>query len=178
MRLFTAIDLPQDVRQTIDELLSKLRPLAKITWTRAGNLHVTTKFIGEWPEEQLERMKHALAGIPKTGTIDVAIRGIGWFPNDRHPRVLWTGVEASARLKTLAQVTDEAVHAIGAAKEARDYSPHLTLARIRDHAPLDALKRALAKLESTEFGRFQVEQFFLYLSKGGRYTKLAEFSLT
>ena len=177
MRLFTAIDIPQPVRESIDEVLNRLRPLAKIGWTRTDNLHVTTKFIGEWPEERLDQMTQALREVGKTGAIEIAIRGIGWFPNDRHPRVLWTGVDAGADLKALARSIEDAVFAIGVAKEDRDYSPHLTLARIRERVPLEALKRALAPLESNEFGSFRAGEFYLYLSQGGRYTKLAGFPI-
>ena len=49
MRLFTAIDLPADVRDRLDKLIARLRPLARINWSPPENLHITTKFIGQWP---------------------------------------------------------------------------------------------------------------------------------
>jgi 2'-5' RNA ligase len=199
MRLFTAIDLPESIEAHLADLIARLRPLSgaahhssdeKLSWTRAGNLHVTTKFIGEWPEQRLEEMKRALRSVGSPGAIAITIRGIGWFPNARNPRVLWAGVQAGEHLQALAQATDAAVHSIGVAKEDRDYAPHLTLARIRERVPpresqrgsqggaLDALRAAAAELESTEFGGFRAIAFYLYLSAGGRYTKLAEFGLT
>ncbi|HLW76211.1 MAG TPA: RNA 2',3'-cyclic phosphodiesterase [Bryobacteraceae bacterium] len=177
MRLFTAIDIAPAVRENLEALLAKLKPLARIGWTRVDNLHVTTKFIGEWPEEKLDEMKRALAAAARSGPIEIAIRGVGWFPNHRHPRVLWTGVDAGSALEALAHSTEDAAHSIGVAKEDRQYSPHLTLARIRERVSLDALQRALAPLEAHEFGAFRAEHFYLYLSQSGRYTKLTEFAL-
>ncbi len=140
------------------------------------NLHITTKFIGEWPEAKLDKMTRALAAVKPTVAVDVAIRGMGWFPNARNPRVLWAGVEADEKLKQLAAATEGAVHELGVEKEDRAYSPHLTLARIRERVPLDKLKGAIDNLPSTDFGSFRASAFYLYLSAGGRYTRLAEFS--
>jgi 2'-5' RNA ligase len=191
MRLFTAIDLPENVEAHLADLIARLRPLSgaahgpndkKLSWTRAGNLHVTTKFIGEWPEQRLEEMKRALRSVGSAGPIAITIRGIGWFPNARNPRVLWAGIQAGEPLQSLAHATEAAVHSIGVAKEDREYSPHLTLARIRERVPqrssLDPLRAAATELESAEFGGFRAIAFYLYLSAGGRYTKLAEFGLT
>jgi len=178
MRLFTAVDIPTEVKHNLQALLDRLRPLAKLSWTRADNLHVTTKFIGEWPENRLEEMKRALESVGSPGAIDIAIRGIGWFPNARNPWVFWAGVHAGAPLESLAHATEAAVHALGVPKEDREFAPHLTLARIKDRVPLDDLRRAIAELESTDFGSFRPPSFCLYSSAAGRYTKLAEFALT
>ena len=178
MRLFTAIDIPADVKAALATLLDRLRPLAKLSWIPVEKLHITTKFIGEWPEDRLEDMKHALAGVGSPGAIQVCISGIGWFPNARNPRVLWAGVHADESLKSLASATDAVVNAIGVAREDREYSPHLTLARIRERAALGALRTAIDSLGPAEFGSFLATEFHLYLSAAGKYTKLAQFGLT
>jgi len=178
MRLFTAIDISPEVRGKLGELLARLRPLGKLSWTTADRLHVTTKFIGEWPEERLEEMKRTLASVGSPGPVGIEIRDLGWFPNPRHPRVFWAGVHGGEALQDLARATEDAVHRIGVAREERDYSPHLTLARIRESVPLDALRDEIEALGSTNFGGFSAPLFYLYLSRAGRYTKLADFSLT
>lgn len=176
MRLFAAIDLPEEVRNHLRSLLDRLKPLARINWSPVENLHITAKFIGEWPEARLDEMKRALAAIPRGGAIEISIRGLGWFPNDRRPRVLWAGVEGGESLTKLARTTEQAVAALGVPVENRIFSPHLTLARIREAVPLDALRSALANT-TTDFGSFRATDFFLYLSAGGKYTRLAAFSL-
>ena len=86
MRLFTGLDVPYEMRRNLELLLHLLKPKAKIAWSPMDNLHVTTKFIGEWPEERLDELKGALSAVPKPGELKIAIRGLGWFPNPHHPR--------------------------------------------------------------------------------------------
>ena len=74
MRLFTALDLPADVVSNLEELLRRLKPRAKIQWTRPENLHITLKFIGEFPDERLDELKQALSNVPQHGAIGVSIR--------------------------------------------------------------------------------------------------------
>jgi RNA 2',3'-cyclic 3'-phosphodiesterase len=178
MRLFTAIDLPGEVLQNLEDLLAKLRPTARIQWVPAANLHITTKFIGEWPDARLDELKTALAELPPRAAIHVEIRRVGFFPNPHSPRVFWSGIEALG-LEALAADTDQAAAALGIASEARAFSPHLTLARIKERLDLQPLREAIAGLPSLDFGRFAAPGFFLYLSKlrpiGSVYTKLREY---
>jgi 2'-5' RNA ligase len=177
MRLFVAIDIPVDVKDNLRALLDRFKPLAKLNWSPVDNLHITTKFIGEWPETRLDEMKTALPAVSAPGPIDIEIRGLGWFPNPRHPRVFWAGVEGSEPLGNLARVTEQATAKLGVPVEERPYSPHLTLARIRNPVPLHSLREAVSTHESQSFGRFRASAFYLYLSAGGRYTRLKEFAL-
>lgn len=180
MRLFAAIDIPDDLKDALRSFVSRLRPTAKITWSPVANLHVTTKFIGEWPAERLDELKSALASVAVTGAFDIAVKGIGWFPNQRRPRVFWAGVEGGEPLRNLARATEQAVAPLGVPVEERAYSPHLTLARIRETVSLDRLHETLQSLPAScgfDFGSFRATHFFLYLSAGGKYTQLAGFPL-
>jgi len=173
MRLFTAIDPPGETMEKLDRFVARMRPLAKLRWSPAANLHITTKFIGEWPEARLDDMKSALGGV-RCAPLQVSIKGVGWFPDARRPRVFWTGVDGGEPLRALAQRTEQAVAALGVAAEPKPYSPHLTLARVNGPFRADALREAAG---DPDFGSFQVASFFLYLSWNGKYSKLAEFPL-
>ena len=173
MRLFTAIDLPPGTIENIGSFLARLRPLAKLRWTPTENLHITTKFIGEWPEARIEEMKAALGGV-LSQPIDIAVRGVGWFPNARHPHTFWAGVEGREPLAELARATEQVVAKLGVQAETRVYSPHLTLGRVKDNVRIDEVA---ASAGNPDFGAFQASSFFLYLSANGKYSKLAEFSL-
>jgi RNA 2',3'-cyclic 3'-phosphodiesterase len=181
MRLFTGLDLPGDVVANLEELLRRLKPAARIQWSPPANLHVTTKFIGEWPEDRLGELKAALAGLPVRDAIPVRIRQVGFFPNPHSPRVFWCGIEGPG-LAELSADTDSATAALGIARESRPFSPHLTLARIKERVEMQPLREAIAALSSQEFGGFQAAGFYLYQStlrrSGSVYTKLAEFPLT
>ena len=181
MRLFTGLDLPREVVARLDELLRRLKPTARINWSPPPNLHVTTKFIGEWPEERLDELKAALAGLPSRPPLEVRLRHAGFFPNVHAPRSFWVGLEAPG-LPQLASATDAATAALGVPREKRAFNPHLTLARIKEAQPLDSLHEAISKLASLDFGSFPADHFCLYRStlhpSGSVYTELAEFPLT
>ena len=183
MRLFTGLDLPDEVVRNLEALLARLRPTARINWSPPANLHITTKFIGEWPEDRLPQLKAALAALPERPPIEVEVAKVGFYPNARAPRVFWCGIEAPG-LQALAVDTDGATATLGVARENRAYSPHLTLARItlargKERPDLLPLDKAIAASQSLDLGRFTARSFFLYHSHlrptGSVYTKLAEF---
>jgi 2'-5' RNA ligase len=179
MRLFTAVDIPPDVIRRLDRLVSELRPTARIAWSPVANLHITTKFIGEWPEARADELIQALRGLSRREPIPIEVHGLGFFPNPRAPRVFWAGVHAPGALGELALETDRALARLGVPSESRAFSPHLTLARIKTPVTLEELHKAIAALASTDCGAFTVDRFFLYRSKltpsGSIYTKLSEF---
>jgi len=180
MRLFTGLDLPAEVVGNLEQLLARLRPAARIHWSPPANLHITTKFIGEWPEDRLEELKAALGVLEPRPAIPVHIRKLGFFPNPHAPRVFWCGIDAPG-LEALAAATDGATARLGIPRESRAFSPHLTLARIKERLNLQPLREAIAALPSLDFGQFEADRFFLYhsrLSPGGSvYTKLAEWKI-
>jgi 2'-5' RNA ligase len=182
MRLFTAVDLTEDVVRALERLIDKLRPAARIRWSPPANLHITTRFIGEWPEERLPELKTALGGLPAHPRIPVRIRKLGFFPNPHSPRVFWAGVESPPDLAELAAETDRALEPLGLMPEKRPFSPHLTLARIKEPVPMQKLRETIAGLPALDFGSFVVDRFCLYQSRlnpaGSVYTKVAEFPLS
>ena len=167
MRLFTAIDLPAEMLLRLERLLSALRPEALIKWSPLDNLHITTKFIGEWPEQRLDELHCALAGLTPREPFDLDIRDLGWFPNERSPRVLWAGAHASPALKQLMAETEERLLALGVPKEDKPSNPHLTLARIKNPVPLRNLRKKVDELQPAELGSFSVRHFCLFRSDPG-----------
>jgi 2'-5' RNA ligase len=177
MRLFTAIDIPEEILATLEKVVGQLRPTAPIAWSRTANLHVTVKFIGSWAEERLEELKAALASIRPPPPIAVQIRGLGFRRS-----VFLCGVVAP-ELARLAAATERATSRLGIERETRTYFPHLTLARIKKKpCDLRPLRAAAAAIDSGDFGTFEASRFFLYESRpqsgGSVYTKLAEFPLS
>jgi RNA 2',3'-cyclic 3'-phosphodiesterase len=181
MRLFTGIDIPEDVVANLNRLLDLLRPAAHLKWTPPYNFHLTTKFIGAWPEERLRELIDQLGSLGNRSTIGIRIEGIGWFPNAHSPRILWTGIKSGPELAALASETDRVLSSLGIPQETKPFSPHLTLARVKDVVPLSKLREEIEQLPSTEFGTFSADRFYLYESKtgpnGSIYSKLAEFPL-
>lgn len=179
MRLFVGIDVPYQMRRNLELLLELLKPKARISWSPLTNLHVTTKFIGEWPEERIGALKDALRAVAPPAPLKLGIRGLGWFPNPHNPRVFYVAVQAGPELVALAKAADEACAALGIEPETRAYRPHLTLARIREPQPLTELKQAIAQLPNDDFGGWTASAFHLYQSQlrpgGSVYTKLESY---
>jgi 2'-5' RNA ligase len=135
MRLFTGLDLPAEAVHNLEAFVARLKPAAHIHWSPPANLHITTKFIGEFADSRLAELQAALATLPERPAIEVTVGKVGFYPNERSPRVFWCGVEAPG-LDALAAQTDSATALLGVARENRPYSPHLTLARIKDRPDL------------------------------------------
>jgi RNA 2',3'-cyclic 3'-phosphodiesterase len=180
VRLFVALDIPEEVRAAISALVAKLQSACRSArWTRIGGAHVTLKFIGEVPAEKMEEIRSALAAVPFPAPIEMFFRGLGFFPNERRPRVLWAGIEASAGLGVLAAAMETALEPLGIAREQRTFSPHLTLARLDSPKGLDRLHAGIAVAGPLEFGAAIAKEFHLYQSvlkrSGAEYTRLATY---
>jgi 2'-5' RNA ligase len=180
MRLFVGLPIPDDVADRAAALIEHLRPFAKLQWSPRENLHITTKFIGSWPEARLDGMHSALGAI-QAEAFDVSLGGPGWFPNPHAPRVFWAGVQAGVALSELARLTDEATSRLGVEPEKRGYTPHMTLARVKPGVDIRALRGAVADLKPEPLGAWRATEFFLYLSEtkpaGSVYTRLGGFDL-
>lgn len=161
MRIFTGLSLPPQACSPVLTLIDQLRPLVTLVWTPAEKLHITTKFIGEWPEVRLVELQQALAGAMPTGPVIVRLGGLQWMSS-----ALCAEAEMSGDLH---QVTDRALEAIGVPSEKRTYRPHLTLARSR--RPVDIAHTGFEAVP------FHATAFHLYLSANGTYTKLSTYLL-
>jgi RNA 2',3'-cyclic 3'-phosphodiesterase len=181
MRLFVALDIPEETRRALDELIPRFAAACRgARWVRPDNLHVTLKFIGHWDETKLNDVKSNLAEISSPASIEIAFREFGFFPNDRHPRVFWVGMQAGPALADLAAQIEAKLQPLGVPHEERGFRPHLTLARFNSTQGLPKLKQMIAGLPSQEFGVTKAQEFYLYQSilkpRGAEYTRLATFA--
>jgi 2'-5' RNA ligase len=180
MRLFVALSISANVRESLASLLYELRRADSTPrWVNAANLHVTLKFIGHVPDEQLPKISDALLKLGTPAAISLDVRGVGFFPNDRRPAVIWAGIQARPELVTLAQRVDQALGACGIPTETRPFAPHLTLARLKEPRLSEPLRAAIAKFNDQVFGRQSSTEFHLMESKtkssGAEYTTLHSF---
>ena len=176
-RLFVAIDLPEDLRKIVSEIGRDLPGARRVPMEQ---LHLTLRFIGEVGEETLTAIRSTLVGISGT-PFTLALRGVGHFPPGRHPRVLWVGFEESLPLLELQKEVELALIDAGIPPEERKFSPHLTLARLKDTPPgkVAALEERYASFAA---GPFPVEEFHLYSStltrEGALHTRIQTYPLT
>jgi len=180
-RLFLAVSFSVPVTRRLAEAALKMRPAAdkagiRASWAPSANLHVTLKFLG-WTNADVvdavrDRVREAAAG--RKG-FDIGARGVGAFPDENHPSVLWIGVtDAHGALKELAETIDVATSKLGFARETRPFHPHVTVARVREGR--GGLAEVFAPFRQTDFGQSLVREVVLYesitKSKGSEYVAL------
>lgn len=192
MRIFCAMDLPDDVRAQVAAHISRLREAAaataasphKISWERAEKLHLTLKFLGEVEPARIEALTRAAKRAAETvEKFTVTLAEAGAFPSNGNPRVLWLGLrDETKQLAALHERLEEECARENFPREPRAFHPHITLARIR--IPNAAPARHLAKLHcETNFepASFNVHELIVMQSQlgtgGSRYTPLSKHEL-
>ncbi|MBI5797640.1 RNA 2',3'-cyclic phosphodiesterase [Candidatus Woesearchaeota archaeon] len=125
MRIFLAIELPKEIKDYLFDLEKKFKE-AKITWVSKKNLHVTLKFFGELKEE---KVKEILTRLPKRKPFTMHLKKIGFFPNEKDPRVIWVSLEPEQEIIALQQAID--AEFLTDIKEEQKFQAHITLGRIK-----------------------------------------------
>jgi len=181
-RLFVAIDLDDSLKEAITELYGLFpHDFIKAKFTAKENLHVTLKFIGEWPFNDINDVIEALNCIPSSHSpFDLELRGLGGFPNSHNPRIIWTGGK-SPQMIDLAKDIDEALHRIGVRKEKREFSTHITIARVKNIFNRNGVNDIIQKNGDGLIGVQKVDSFCLKKSeltpKGPIYSDVEVFEL-
>lgn len=180
MRLFIAIEISDEIRQTLESLLAELRGVAPhLKWVHVGNLHVTLKFLGHTDPAKITQITGALQSIRNPQPVTLEFSGLGFFPNQKTPRVFWAGMTSSPNLPGLAAEIDRAMHQFGFPLEQRPFMPHLTLARFDPPGLPPNLGATLRQHTSAHFGSLRTREFHLIESKlkptGAEYTTVQSF---
>ena len=180
MRAFIAIDLPESLRAALRRKQAGFRPVSPdARWTLPEGIHLTLKFLGEVADHKVREVSEYLKKLGPLEPFAVRVKGFGFFPDSRRPRVFWVGIEESAPLARLAEQVDQAMGTIGFAREQRAFHPHLTLARFKAPQAQPALQAAISQDAEQDLGSFDVSEFFLFESKlsphGAEYRKAERF---
>lgn len=157
LRLFVAVELTAGVRRALAAVQDGLRrqlPPRAVRWTNPDHIHLTLKFLGDAPAEQVGAVGQALAAAAGGfAPFDFAVTGFGCFPNPRRANVLWAGVPDVPRpLAGLQRATDLQLSRLGFELEARPFSPHLTLGRVHKSISPQERERLAAVLTQTQVG--------------------------
>ena len=183
LRLFLALDLDDAQRAALVALRGEAPPhIARAgRWSPLPNLHLTLRFLGDWPERRLGELTASLATV-RADAAPLRLRGLGCFPNRGNARVLWAGVAADAALGECRANVVRALEGLGFSAPKQPFAPHITLARFRPPLPRLELTPWLAARREWEGPAALVTHFTLYESKLGhgppRYLPLARFPLS
>lgn len=187
MRCFIAIDIGEEVRDNLADLQKRLKEETDtgkgVKWTRPGSIHLTLKFLGDINREESVSVCKAVEKIAaEYEKFDLQVEGVGCFGSKKKPRVLWSGCsEGSEQLKKLQSTLEEELEKSGWAKDKRDFSPHLTLCRIKSGKAGKKLAKIPDEYEGWRLGKISVDELVVYESeltpKGAVYTALGSYEL-
>ena len=183
MRLFIATSFPAEVIDDLNARVSRLKPrLPAASWVRAEAQHLTFAFLGEQPETLVDQLAPALTeALRATQKFEASLHGCGFFPNPRHARVGWIGLQPEEKFVAIATIVRTVVTKNGIALDAADFKPHLTLMRIRDRWPpasIDLFTHSLRDYHSAPFGVCSVTLYSSQLHPNGAiHTPLRRFEL-
>ena len=184
LRAFIALEIPAKVQKNIHHATSNLRSEigSLIRWIPAENVHLTLKFLGDISSANVQfltQMIRVEADAHKC--FDIRLTGLGSFPSPKRPRVIYIGIQAPAELEALQHAVESAAHRLGYVSEARSFSPHLTVGRVKNALRISAtdqqnIRRALEKTKIDSLGTARVDSVHLYKSDlkptGSVYTKI------
>lgn len=183
MRLFLATAFPEDILRALNERVSPIKTkVPRATWVRPETQHLTFAFLGEQDEPLIEKLSPLVEQeLSAVGRFEGTLRDSGFFPNPRHARVGWVGVDPEERFQALARGVRAAVDRAGVHLDQSEFKPHLTVMRMREGWPplsIDIFNKALRDYRSEPF---TVDGVTLYSSelnpKGAIHTPLRRFAL-
>ncbi|MBI4739930.1 RNA 2',3'-cyclic phosphodiesterase [Candidatus Woesearchaeota archaeon] len=183
IRTFICIDLSSEMRGKLGGMiaqLSRATPQRSVRWDKADKIHLTLKFLGDTPQEDVPRISEALINATRDiKKFSFTLDGLGCFPNFKQPRVVWVGVKDSAALIEMQNRIETQTVPLGFPKEDRAFSPHLTLGRVRreaSRAEAASVGEAVRIRANQTFGIESVSRVILMksdLQRGGSiYTSL------
>ena len=171
LRAFIALEIPAEIKKALDLDTAGLRQRAGglVRWVSPENMHLTLKFLGETPQPRLDTLGRATQEIcRRQAPFQVNVVGMGCFPNLRWPRVIWVGLEAPPDLSQLQARIEAAAAELGCPVEARAFSAHLTVGRVREQAAEADLKKlaaAVAELKDLNAGSFMAQSVTVFKSE-------------
>ena len=178
IRAFFAIGLPPEFREEIARLQGLLkRSGAEVKWARPESVHLTLKFLGQVAEETIDPLAEMAAKkVSRIPAVTLGLSGTGVFPGPKRPRVAWVGLAGDmVVMRDLQSGIEEAAAEFGFEREKRNFSPHLTLGRIRSSKRVGELMSELGRVDPKPL-KFLAREVILFKSDlkptGAVYTPL------
>lgn len=175
MRLFAGVELDDRLKAAAAGVSERLRgrlqhaaPDLIARWVAPEQLHITVWFLGEVAESRAAAIEAALGHAPfQTLAFDLALAGCGAFPPGGRPRVFWIGVRRGGpEMASLHAGMEERLRPLGFLRERRDFTAHLTIARVKDAGRgLPRLIRELLAEEPAECGACRISAATLFRSR-------------
>jgi 2'-5' RNA ligase len=183
IRCFIAVNLPDETRNALGSVITELKKTgADVKWVNAGNIHLTLKFLGNTNDSLIPILADALSKkLSLYHAFYITIAGVGCFPSEKRPRVIWVGIKDSEVLANIQKDVDAVLTGFGFAPEVRSFSPHLTIGRVRSLKKIAELMTRFADFRRSDLGRVEVSAVHIMKSElkpaGAEYSSLGRIPL-
>jgi 2'-5' RNA ligase len=188
IRSFIAMELPPEIKSTLARLQNQLKSSSRapVKWVDPDSIHLTLKFLGNIDTELIDKITVALEEACRgVHPFSLEISGLGVFPNERRVRVVWVGLAGETeKLGQLQKRVDDSLAPMGFRAEARPFTAHLTMARVREQATPDerqTLGRLVSGAAMESGGSLNVNAVHLMRSQltreGPIYTRISSVAL-
>jgi len=155
VRCFIAIELPEEIKTGLKHLQAQLKSGKQfsVKWVDPYGIHLTLKFLGNVALDRIGEITGAMGEAAQgVSPFHLEVKDLGVFPNLRRVQVVWVGVRGEVdKLARLQQRLESNLALLGFAPEGRRFTPHLTLARVRDQASPDERQRLGQLIADTRF---------------------------
>jgi RNA 2',3'-cyclic 3'-phosphodiesterase len=183
MRLFIATSFPETVTRELNSRIAAVKSrLPSASWVKPESQHLTFAFLGERDESIVEKLAPSIdAGLHQIKKFEAVVRDCGFFPNPRHARVGWAGLDPEQPFRDIAAIVREVVTSNGVELDGGEFRPHLTLMRIRDRWPPASIETFEKTLRDYKSAPFTVDTVTLFSSRlnptGAIHTPMRHFTL-
>ncbi len=188
IRAFVAVTIDAKIQKEIGRLQDKLikevqKTACRVSWVKPETIHLTVKFLGDIPVNQVDPILNSLRkAVQGINAFSLTIEGLGVFPGQRNPRVVWVGItEGKESLQVMQPRVEQELAALGFQREKKKFNPHLTLGRVRSPEGASALGDLLASIPHPVFGSSMVQDIRLMKSDlhptGAVHTELGRIRL-
>jgi 2'-5' RNA ligase len=180
IRSFISVDLDNHNFLEIQELIKKTK--ANIKFIEPKNIHITLKFLGDIEKSQIKQIEDTIYNsINGINSFKIDVKGLGVFPNKSYIKIIWAGIKNYQTLENTVNRIDENLSIVGFKKEKRDFSPHITIGRVKTAKNKKQLLEIIERYGDYNFGEFTVDSINLKKSeltpKGPIYSNISEIKL-
>ncbi len=183
VRAFISVDIEGELSEKLYKLTESLKLTgADIKVVEKENFHITIRFLGNVPVDMIDKIEEIMKkAVENISVHKIKLKGVGAFPNESRPRVVWVGVEGDELLREINRVIERELRKMGFKPETKPFTAHVTLARVRSGRRLNELSKWIEDMKDIELGELEVKSIRLKKStltpKGPIYETLREVKL-
>lgn len=181
MRLFVALDINEEIKMKVNNIISSLKTFPSVKWVEKENLHITLKFLGEVREELVNEIMKRIESLAKeTKPFSFTLQGLGYFGSAKFPKVIWIGVK-DGKNEIISLMNDMNILLDDVNKDSYPPRAHLTIGRVKMNVKTEDMIRKIQEMNDVKTSEQKVNIISLKQSimrkNGPQYSDVKIFNL-